>query len=294
MSAPPVITAPEPRPAAPDPRAAAVPEPRPAAPDPRAAAVPEPRPAAPPATPVAPRDPDQAALEIALWESIKGGTNQRLFEAFLRRYPNGAFSNAAHARLAELKATARASLGQPDDKNVIRDLTLLRELRERLYELNFDPGSLDGSFGEPARRAVREFETESQLAVTGLPTLGLLRRLRGLDALKPWGTIVFARASARWGMAWGKDSRADGGDGRPLVVRDSVAVHSRRSASSAPTARPSPMSGLDGRSRPAPAFSKPRMRRLPTARRAARLAASSRRCAPTGPSAPASDHNGRA
>jgi hypothetical protein len=43
--------------------------------------------------------------------------------------------------------------------------------------------------------------------VTGLPTEGLLRRLRGTPALKPWGTIVFARASNRWGMAWGKDSR---------------------------------------------------------------------------------------
>jgi hypothetical protein len=43
--------------------------------------------------------------------------------------------------------------------------------------------------------------------VTGLPTEGLLRRLRGMPALNPWGTIVFAKGSARWGMAWGKDSR---------------------------------------------------------------------------------------
>jgi hypothetical protein len=98
--------------------------------------VPAPKPQPPP---VAPRDPDQAALEIALWESIKDTNNQRLFEAFLQRYPTGAFSQAARARLEELKAAARASVGGPDDKRVIRDPTLLRNSASGCMESTSTP-----------------------------------------------------------------------------------------------------------------------------------------------------------
>src|SRR3981081_503420 len=79
--------------------------------------------------------------------------------------------------------------------------------RERLYELNFDPGAVDSPIGGPARQAVREFEQANKLASTGEITQGLLRRLRNISGLKPWGTIVYSRASNKWGMAWSQDTR---------------------------------------------------------------------------------------
>ena len=37
--------------------------------------------------------------------------------------------------------------------------------------------------------------------------MDLLRRLRDAPRLKPWGAIVFDRDRAKWGMAWGEDTR---------------------------------------------------------------------------------------
>jgi hypothetical protein len=85
---------------------------------------------------------------------------------------------------------------------------MLREIRERLYELNFDPGPFDGKFGEPARQSIREFETSNGMAPTGEPTDDLLRRLRNAGELKPWGALVYARKTGKWGGAWAQASRA--------------------------------------------------------------------------------------
>lgn len=102
-----------------------------------------------------------------------------------------------------------SSTQQAQTSEPITDPVLLREIRTRLFELNFDPGPLDGSFGEDARRAVREFEKLNKLATTGQPTLALLGHLREADAVGPWGAIVYAKGSDKWGMGWGKPSRRE-------------------------------------------------------------------------------------
>ena len=95
----------------------------------------------------------------------------------------------------------------PDDKLELADPALLREVRERLYELNYDPGPFDGPISGPARQAVREFEQTSKLATTGEINQGLLRRLRDISGLKPWGAIVYSKTTDKWGMAWSHDTR---------------------------------------------------------------------------------------
>jgi hypothetical protein len=97
--------------------------------------------------------------------------------------------------------------GQPDASLPINDPGLLREVRERLYELNFDPGPLDGPSTGAAGQAIREFEQQNNLPPTGIATTGLLQRLRAMDALKPWGTIVYGKDNGKWGMAWGETTR---------------------------------------------------------------------------------------
>ncbi|MBI4275515.1 MAG: caspase family protein [Rhizobiales bacterium] len=160
-----------------------------------------------------PPEPDPAALEITFWESIKNEKNPRLFEAYLKRYPKGAFADIARITLEETKTAALkpAAPVSPvsDEKLAISDPGLLRELRDRLYELNFDPGAIDGPLGEPARQAIREFEASSKLAQTGVPTSGLLRRLREVGGLKPWGAIVYAKSNQKWGMSWSHATRKE-------------------------------------------------------------------------------------
>ena len=155
------------------------------------------------------RLPDDKSLELAFWELIKNDKNPELFQAYLNRYPKGVFADIAAINLQQQKTAVlkSATIEQPNDKAELTDPASVREIRERLYELNFDPGPFDGPMNAATRQAVREFEQANKLASTGEVTQGLLRRLRDISGLKPWGAIVYSKASNKWGMAWLLDTR---------------------------------------------------------------------------------------
>jgi hypothetical protein len=94
----------------------------------------------------------------------------------------------------------------PDPYRVpIRDGALLRELGERLYERNFDT---EGPDGKPnTRGAISKFQEKIGLAPDGEATEGVLERLRSLNDLKPWGSIVYGPSTNKWGMAWDHGTR---------------------------------------------------------------------------------------
>jgi hypothetical protein len=153
---------------------------------------------------------DQTGVEVAFWNSIRNDKNSQLFDAYLKRYPNGAFADIAKITLEELRTAAlNSATPQPDDKIEISDPGLFKEVRERLYELNFDPGPFEGPYTEAAREAIREFEQQNRLAQTGTATMGLLRRLREVGGLKPWGAIVYAPGEEEWGMSWDSATRRE-------------------------------------------------------------------------------------
>jgi hypothetical protein len=152
-------------------------------------------------------NPDPAGFEVAFWNSIKDAKDPQLFEAYLKRYPNGTFVDIARIDLDQLKvAVAKPVSPAPDAAAPISDPGLLREIRDRLYELNFDPASSDADGLKPA---ILEFEAQSKLAKSGEATQGLLTRLREIGALKPWGAIVYDKNAAKWGMAWDQGSRKE-------------------------------------------------------------------------------------
>jgi hypothetical protein len=151
--------------------------------------------------------PDATSIEVAFWTSIKDEKNPSLFEAYLKRYPNGAFADIARITLEELKAAARTPPPQADDSVQISDPVLLNELRDRLYELNFDPGPLDGPLTDAAHKAIQEFQQQINVPPTGIATMGLLRRLRELGSVKPWASIVYGKDNGKWGMAWNESTR---------------------------------------------------------------------------------------
>ena len=100
----------------------------------------------------------------------------------------------------------RAGSLRPDpDFLPISDSALLRELSERLYERNYDPDSPDGKTG--LKLAITKFQQKSNLPPSGEATEGVLARLRRLDDLKPWGSIVYGPDSSTWGSSWNHASR---------------------------------------------------------------------------------------
>jgi Caspase domain/Domain of unknown function (DUF4189) len=87
----------------------------------------------------------------------------------------------------------------------IKDATLLRELSERLYEHNFDPEQPDSKNG--MKLAISKFQEKSNMTPSGEATEGVLTRLRKMDDLKPWGSIVYGPDSDKWGISWNHASR---------------------------------------------------------------------------------------
>jgi hypothetical protein len=90
------------------------------------------------------------------------------------------------------------------DNAIVRDAKALREIHDRLYELNFDPGAPED--GRRIREAIRDYQVANHLSDDGQPTEGLLRRLREASPLSPWGAIVYSKG-ANWGMSWGHTTR---------------------------------------------------------------------------------------
>ena len=111
--------------------------------------------------------------------------------------------------LAPTQEARLADTLRPDpDRVPLRDTIMLQELSDRLYELNFDPEPPGGKNGKNGMSgAIRDFQTKSSLSPTGEATEGLLLRLRKLEDLRPWGTIVFDPERSKWGVSWKHVSR---------------------------------------------------------------------------------------
>ena len=108
---------------------------------------------------------------------------------------------AAPPSTSELSSALR-----PDpDRMPIKDVTLLRELSDRLYERNFDPEPIDSKNG--MRVAIGKFQEKTSMTPTGEATEGVLTRLRKMEDLKPWATIVYGPDNEKWGMSWNHVSR---------------------------------------------------------------------------------------
>jgi hypothetical protein len=111
---------------------------------------------------------------------------------------------APQLAIAQPPATPESLRADPD-RVPLKDPALLSELSERLYEHNFDPETPDGR--NDLTRAVTKLQEKIAIAPTGEATEGLLMRLRSMDDLKPWGTIVYGPDGNKWGMSWNHASR---------------------------------------------------------------------------------------
>jgi len=52
-------------------------------------------------------DPDLVAVELAFWDTVKDSDNPAMYEAYLERYPDGAFAALAKVRLSEMRGSRR-------------------------------------------------------------------------------------------------------------------------------------------------------------------------------------------
>ncbi len=136
---------------------------------------------------------DALAAERALWEATRAIDTRYGYEAYLRRYPEGIFAEAARRALDEgsdpvtsaRAAEAALGLSRERRRQVQRDLSLL----------DIDPRGIDGVFGPASRRAIATWQSRNGHAATGYidaPQLAALSAQAGARAAE-----LEAEAAAR-------------------------------------------------------------------------------------------------
>ncbi len=137
---------------------------------------------------------DPKAMELSFWDSIREGSNAALFKEYLSRYPDGAFSIIARAKLDELKAPREqpkeekvaglpeSSTAQPMPEEYSDPRELTRALQKELKRVGCDPGGIDGVWGAKARAALAEFNRHANLKLpAGEPSREAIDAVRGIS-----------------------------------------------------------------------------------------------------------------
>jgi hypothetical protein len=123
--------------------------------------------------------------EAEAWAFVRDTTNPQDFTDFLAAYPEGRFSVAARLRLGQLQRQYQTVPPPPAPKETIPSLitetqkrtpTLealgasplwIRHVQMRLGEIGFTPGPIDGIFGSRTAVALRQYQKQYGLPVTG-------------------------------------------------------------------------------------------------------------------------------
>lgn len=100
---------------------------------------------------------------------------------------------AEETQLAALPEKSEATVVEPafDPLAQITERSEIREIQEKLWDLNFNPGKADGVMGRKTRTAIRQYQSEYDLPSTGQATRGLLEGLRKTTPPGDWAAIGF-------------------------------------------------------------------------------------------------------
>lgn len=112
---------------------------------------------------------EAAAQDRAAWDVAVNGNTVASYRNYLVAYPKGAFAEEARAQIAKL--TEEASPDRQEARareEALRLPQFTRVLVERrLAQLGLEPGPTDGEFDQQTRRAIRRFQRDRELEVTG-------------------------------------------------------------------------------------------------------------------------------
>lgn len=122
-----------------------------------------------------------AAEERRFWDNIRAQDTVEAYRAYLRDYPRGSFKAEAEGRIAELQRQTNQAGAIEQAKEDEAQLTLLPVtlvlVEQRLRNLGFDPGQVDGRLTKESRRAIRQYQETRDLDVTGYLSRQTLVRL---------------------------------------------------------------------------------------------------------------------
>jgi len=160
------------------------------------------------AAPAQQKAPEASATELAFWNSIKDTADPEELKAYLEAFPQGAFAALARLRLEKLEQQRRAAGMAPRPPAASLDEATVREVQERLYNLNYAITSISGRITPEVTDAVRILQGRLGEAMTGELTEAQVAKLRRIEPPKKWGAIA-ALKSGRFEVVWQLPTRRE-------------------------------------------------------------------------------------
>ena len=120
------------------------------------------------------------AAERAFWDNVRAKDTAAQYQSYLDKYPKGLFADEAEARIAELTEGDKAAViaaAKAEESAVVANGVLRLLVENRLAASGEDPGAIDGQFDKTTRRAIRRFQRDQGLTVTGYVTQATMVRL---------------------------------------------------------------------------------------------------------------------
>ena len=175
----------------------------------------------------------QSAAEVAFWNRVRDSTSADELKAYLEAYPNGAFAEMARARLKQLAPISLRPQMPSASGDALTDATVIREVQERLYNLNYEIGILNGQMTQETRNAIRQWQTNVNHEPTGELTEEELSQLRNARLPSTWGALAYAARGAS-AVVWNRPSRQEAVS---AALADCHARAPRQTARSSPPPR---------------------------------------------------------
>jgi peptidoglycan hydrolase-like protein with peptidoglycan-binding domain len=121
-----------------------------------------------------------AAADRAAWDAAREADTARAYEDYLAGNPEGAFRREAEARreaLAGREAEDQAiAAARAEEAAVAGNVIAKLLIEQRLTQLGYEPGAIDGAFDEATRRAIRRFQRARDLPATGYVSQATMAR----------------------------------------------------------------------------------------------------------------------
>jgi peptidoglycan hydrolase-like protein with peptidoglycan-binding domain len=85
---------------------------------------------------------------------------------------------------------------------------IIAEVQDRLYNMNYNPGAINGRIGRDTMEALRQFQQKAGLPVTGEIDSTVLAFLRGAKSAQYWGAVAF-HPKGGYAAVWRRSSRRE-------------------------------------------------------------------------------------
>ncbi len=157
------------------------------------------------------------AAETAFWDSVKDSRDPAEVRAYLEKFPNGLFAPLAKIRLRNLEAaktpapapsTAASTPPQQQSTSApaLTSESIIREVQDRLYNLNYTITTRNGRMNQQTRDAIRQWQTNVKQPVSGDMNIAQLALLRRARLPTTWGSIAYFSKGAS-STVWNRPTR---------------------------------------------------------------------------------------